>query len=194
MRSFPFGTSLAALAAAPLAAQEPAAGGGSLMSLQINVMFWTLVIFFILLYILSKFAFKPITAAVEAREQALEEALAVAKRDRDEAARMLAEQHAGIDLARAEVQKLIADGRMTGEKLRADLVEKARAEQQEMLDRAKREIEREKERAIIELRREAVEMAIAGAGKVIEQNLDSEKNRRLVDGFLSSLKPVKAKR
>jgi F-type H+-transporting ATPase subunit b len=164
------------------------------MSLQINVMFWTLVIFFILLYILSKFAFKPITAAVEAREQALEEALAVAKRDRDEAARMLAEQHAGIDLARAEVQKLIADGRMTGEKLRADLVEKARAEQQEMLDRAKREIEREKERAIIELRREAVEMAIAGAGKVIEQNLDSEKNRRLVDGFLSSLKPVKAKR
>ena len=107
---------------------------------------------------------------------------------------MLAEQHAGIDLARAEVRKLIAEGRMTGEKLRADLVEKARAEQQEMLDRAKREIDREKERAIIELRRDAVEMAIAGAGKVIEQNLDSEKNRRLVEGFLSSLKPVKAKR
>jgi F-type H+-transporting ATPase subunit b len=194
MRSILLGTSLVALPAFPLLGQEPAAGGGSLMSLQINVMFWTLVIFFILLYILSKLAFKPITAMVEAREQALEEALAAAKRDRDEAAKMLADQHAGIDAARAEVQKLIAEGRLTGEKLRTDLVEKARAEQQEMLERAKREIEREKERAIIELRREAVEMAIAGAGKVIEQNLDSENNRKLVEAFLATLEPAKAKR
>jgi F-type H+-transporting ATPase subunit b len=56
-----------------------------------------------------------------------------------------------------------------------------------MLERAKREIETEKERAIAQLRREAVDLAIAGASKVIEENLDSKKNRQLVESFLGSL-------
>ena len=50
-----------------------------------------------------------------------------------------------------------------------------------MLERAKRDIEGEKEKAIAQLRREAVELAIIGAGKVIEANLDSDKNRKLVE-------------
>jgi F-type H+-transporting ATPase subunit b len=192
MRKFLIATPLLVFAAFPLRAQD--SGGGTLMSLQLNVMFWTLVIFFILLFILSKLAFKPITAAVEARERALESALESAKRDRDQAASLLAEHQEKLDAARGEVQKLIAEGRATGEKLRTDLIDKARSEQQEMLERAKREIEREKEHAITQLRREAVEMAIAGAGRVIEENLDSAKNRQLVEGFLSTLQPVKAKR
>lgn len=180
------------LAASPLLAQEGQGAGSSLVSLKSNLMFWTLLIFLVLFYLLTKFAFKPITAAVEAREQALEEALASAKRDRDEAAKLLADHRAQLDAARGEAQKVIADGRATAEKLRHDLMEKARAEQQETVERAVQEIQREKERAIADLRREAVEMAIAGASKVIEENLDSQKNRKLVETFLSTLKPMKA--
>ncbi len=55
--------------------RKPAAPGGTLMSLQSNLMFWTLLIFLVLFFLLTKFAFKPITAAVEAREKSLEEAL-----------------------------------------------------------------------------------------------------------------------
>ena len=76
----------------PLAfAQEHAApaGGGGLMSIQVNLMFWTLLIFVILYFILSKFAFGPITKAVEAREKALEDAIEGAKHDRDAAAKLL---------------------------------------------------------------------------------------------------------
>ncbi len=178
--------------ASPLLAQEAPAPGGTLMSLQTNLMFWTLVIFLVLFYLLSKFAFKPITAAVEAREKALEEALASAKRDRDEAAKLLADHKAQIDAARSEGQKLIADARTVADKMRNDILEKARAEQQATVERAVAEIQREKERAVAELRREAVEMAIAGAGRVIEENLDSDKNRKLVERFLSTLKPAKA--
>ncbi|OYV68179.1 MAG: ATP synthase F0 subunit B [Gemmatimonadetes bacterium 21-71-4] len=180
------------LLATPLLAQEPEASGGTLMSLQTNLMFWTLLIFLVLFYLLTKFAFKPITAAVEAREKALEDALASAKRDRDEAAALLAEHKAQLDGARGEVQKLIADGRATAEKMRHDLMEKARAEQQDTVERGVQEIQREKERAVAELRREAIEMAIAGASRVIEENLDSEKNRKLVERFLSTLTPAKA--
>ena len=176
--------------AASLLAQEAAgekAGGGGLMSVQINLMFWTLLIFVILYLLLRWKAFPAILGAVEQREKALQDAIDAAKRDRDEAQRLLEEHQRQIDAARGEAQKLIADGRAVAEKMRTDLLEQTHHEQQTMLERARREIETEKERAIAQLRREAVNLAIAGASKVIEQNLDNTKNRQLVEGFLSSL-------
>src|SRR5437762_2143661 len=131
-------------------APEESGQSGDLLSPNGGLMFWTIVTFVILFIILAKLVFPKITAAVEAREKALEEAIEGAKRDREAAARALAEQ-------------------------------------QQMLERARREIEQEKERAINEMRREAVELAIAGASKVIEQNLDDQANRKIVETFLSSI-------
>jgi F-type H+-transporting ATPase subunit b len=67
------------------------------------------------------------------------------------------------------------------------MIEETQQQQQQMLERARREIEQEKERAIDEIRREAVELAIAGASKVIEKNLDDQSNRQIVESFLSSI-------
>jgi len=167
---------------------------GGLLSLQAGLMFWTLVMFVALWIILQKYAFKPMTAAVEAREKALEDAIAAARADRDEAARILAEQKSGIEEARANAQRIIAEGRQVGEKLRAEMIEETRGQQQEMLDRARREIEAEKVRAVAELRREAVDLAIAGASKVIEKNLDDDSNRRIVESFLASIPVTPDKR
>jgi len=167
--------------------QAEAAPQGGLLTPHGGLMFWTLAIFLVVWFILSKYAFKPITAAVEAREKALEEAIAAAKADREEATRILEDQRRQIDVTRAEAQKLIVEGRIVGEKLRADMIEETRGQQQEMLERARREIESEKTRAIFELRREAVELAIAGAGKVIEKNLDNDSNRKIVETFLASI-------
>jgi len=157
------------------------------VSLQVNKMFWTLVIFGILFWVLKRWAFPAVLGAVEAREKALADAIDGAKRDRDEAARLLAEQKAQLDATRGDAQKLIADARQVAEKSRAELLEKTRLEQHDMLDRARREIAAERDKAIAELRREAVDLAIAGAAKVIEQNLDTDKNRKLVDSFLTTL-------
>jgi len=115
------------------------------------------------------------------------DSIAAAKADRDEAARLLAEHRAAIESARGEAQKMIAEGRAVGEKMRSDMIEETRAQQQDMLERARREIEGEKNRAIAELRREAVDLAIAGASKVIEANLDDASNRNIVEKFLSSI-------
>ena len=162
-------------------------GKADLLSPNGGLMFWTIVIFTILLVVLSRFAFKPMLAAVEARERSLQAAIDDAKRDREEAARVLAEHRAQLEKARSEAQQLIADGRATAEKLRHDLMEQTKAQQQEMLDRARREIETEKTNAIAALRREAVDLAIAGASKVIERNLDNDANRALVEGYLGSV-------
>src|SRR3954469_13691694 len=175
-------------------APEESANSGDLLSPNGGLMFWTLVTFIFLFIILSRLVFPKITAAVEAREKALEEAIEGAKRDREAAARALAEQQQQIEAARNEAQKIIVEGRQIGEKLRAQMMEETHQQQQQMLERARREIEQEKERAIADMRREAVDLAIAGASKVIERNLDDQSNRQIVESFLSSIPAAKTTR
>ena len=151
-----------------------------------GLMLWTLLIFVGLFIILSRYAFGPITQAVEAREQALQDAIDQAKRDREEAARILAEHRTQLEGARGEAQKIIAEGRAVGEKLRTDMLEETHKQQQDILERARREIAGERDRAIAQIREEAVDLALAAAGKVIEKNLDDSANRKLVEGYLSS--------
>ena len=174
-----------ALSAAPALAQEEAQQGGGLLDPHAGLMFWTLVIFLVLFFVLAKYAFGPITKAVEAREQALQAAIDQAKRDREEAARILADHRTQLEGARGEAQRIIAEGRAVGEKLRSEMLEETRGQQQELLERARREIESEREKAIAQIRAEAVELAIAGASKVIEKNLDDQTNRKLVESYLS---------
>jgi len=71
--------------------------------------------------------------------------------------------------------------------MKAELLEQTRVQQQELLERARRDIDAERDRAIAELRREAVDLALAGASKVIERNLDDSSNRQLVESFLASI-------
>jgi F-type H+-transporting ATPase subunit b len=184
LRSF-----LLLVAAAGSAPAQEAAHSTNLLAPNYGLMFWTLVIFVGLLFVLTKFAFKPITAAVEAREQALQAAIDSARRDREEAARLLAEHRANLDASRAEGQKLIAEARTAAERVRTELVEQAHAEQAKMLERARAEIDAERVKAIAELRKEAVDLAIMGAGKVIGENLDRAANRKLVESFLASISP-----
>ena len=178
---------LLAATTTPLLAAEGEAPKGGLLSPQGGLMFWTLVVFGVLFFVLSKFAFKPILAAVESREAELRELMDQAKADRQEAAEILAEQKQSLNAARVDAQRIIADGRSMAERMRADLLEHTRTQQADMLERAKRDIEAEKVGAIAELRREAVDLAIAGASKVIEKNLDDASNRKLVEGYLSSI-------
>ena len=175
------------LLAVPAYAADPTAEKTSLMSPNTGLMFWTFVIFVSLLFILSKYAFKPITAAVEAREAALREAIETAKRDRDEAALLVQQHRAKIEEARGEAQRFITEARAAGEKVKSHMLEETKTQQQEMLDRARREIDAERDRAIAQLRREAVELAISGAEKVIERNLDTDANRKIVETFLASI-------
>lgn len=151
-----------------------------------GLMLWTLLIFIGLFFILSRYAFGPITKAVEAREQALQDAIDQAKKDREEAARILAEHRTQLEGARSEAQHIIAEGRAVGEKLRTEMLEETRAQQQDLLERARREIASERDLAIAQIREEAVDLALAAASKVIEKNLDDSANRKLVEGYLAS--------
>lgn len=185
MRASILSVILALGSASPAFAQEEG-GSPDLLSPHGGLMVWTLLIFIALFFILSRYAFGPITSAVEAREQALQDAIDGAKRDREEAAKILAEHRTQLEGARGEAQRIIAEGRAVGEKLRVQMLEETRTQQQDLLERARREIANERDAAIAQIRTEAVDLAIAAASKVIERNLDDSANRKLVEGYLAS--------
>lgn len=186
MRSLLTAAALLLLSASPASAAE-GASGGSLLSINAGLVFWTIIVFIITLLLLTKFAWGPILSAVRGREQALLDAMAAAERDRNEAAKLVAEQKAAIEAARNEAQRYIAEGRATAESMRSEMLEQTRQQQAELLDRARKEIEAEKAKAIDELRREAVDLALAGAGKLIGQKLDAAADRQIVEQYLASL-------
>ncbi|HUO51585.1 MAG TPA: F0F1 ATP synthase subunit B [Gemmatimonadaceae bacterium] len=179
------------LSPAAAAAQEHEASKRSLLSPDPGLMFWTFVIFLILLAVLAKFAYPKILAAVEAREQALNDAIEGARKDREAAAALLAEQQRRLEATRDEAQKLIQEGRAAGDTVRAEVIAQAQAESAAMLERARAEIGAERDRAVAQLRREAVELAIRGASRVLEKNLDDATNRKIVEDFLGSVATAK---
>lgn len=179
----------AAAAAAQEGAQEAAHEASGPLVVNGGLVIWTLVVFGLLLYVLKRFAWPAVLGAVEAREQALENQLAQAERDRTEAAALLAEHKRLVADARTQAHQVMAEARTTAEKERAVAMEHTRQEQEELLERARREIRDERERAVADLRREAVDLSLAAAGKLIGERLETDADRRLVTDYLATLEP-----
>ena len=152
-----------------------------------GLIFWTLLIFGLLLVLLWRFAWPAVLKSVEDREQRIQRQLDEAERARAEAAKLLEEHKRVVAAAKAEAQEIVTKAKAVAQKEREALVARGREEQEGLLERARAEIEAEKEKAILALRREAVDLSIAAASKLVEANLDSEANRRLVTEYLNSL-------
>jgi len=148
---------------------------------------WTTLVFLILLAILWKFAWGPILAMVQDREDGIQGTLDQAAKEREEAAKLLAEHRDQMADARRQAQQMIAEGKEAGERVRKDIEEKARAEGDAMIERARESIEREKDAALDELRKEAVDLALAAAAKLVQESLDEKKDRALVMSFIDEL-------
>ncbi len=153
-----------------------------------GVSIWTLVIFLLLMVALAKTVWPMILKAVEEREKRIAAQIAAAEKANQDAQHVLADYQRQLAGAKAEAQELLAAGRAAGDKLREEIMARARAEHEELIARARREIAAEREKAVADLRREAVELSLAAAGKVIEKNLDTEADRRMVQEYLNSLK------
>jgi F-type H+-transporting ATPase subunit b len=169
-----------------LQAAEPAPRGP--FAITPGVSLWTLVIFGLLLVVLAKTAWPAILKAVEEREKKIQEHIDAAQRANQDAQRVLAEYQQKLAGARAEAQELVAAGRQAADKVREEILARARGEHEELIGRARREIVAEREKAVADLRREAVELSLAAASRVLERNLDTEADRRLVQEYLNTLK------
>ncbi len=180
---------LSLVGAIPLLAQEEHGGGGGGL-FDINwpgLMFWTWLIFLLLLFVLRKWAWGPILGALESREKRIQETLDGAARDREEANRLLDEHRRILDESRDQAQSILADNRKAAEALRAEMLDAARRQKDQIVAGAREDIERERDAALDALRREAVDLSISAAGRVLHREVDSEENRRIVEEYLKGL-------
>lgn len=152
-----------------------------------GLIFWTLLIFGLLLGILAKWVWPALLRSVEERERKIARQLDEAEKMNAEAKAALEEHKQLLAGAKGEARALIGEAKSVAAKERELLLEKARAEQQQMLDRAKREIDAERERAVMQLRREAVDLSLAAAAKLIEKRLDAADDRKIVEQYLDAL-------
>ncbi len=148
---------------------------------------WTVITFLLLLVILRKIAWKPIIEALENRERDIRDALNAAEKARAEADKVSHDYDEMIKKARSEVQQIVAEGKVTGEKVRVSIEENARLKAAEMLENAKGQIEAEREKAIREIQAVVVDLSVKAATKVIEKNLDTDDNRRLIEKTLMEI-------
>ncbi len=168
-------------------AQGGGEGGGGVYDMNTGLSLWTLIVFAGLVFILGKFAWGPILRAVNEREKGIQSALDEAAQRNEEAAKLLEEHKAQLADARRQASELIAEGRVAGDKVRKEIEEKARSEGQGIVERARAEIERERDAALEMLRKESVELALAAASRLMQENLDQAKDRALVERYLGEL-------
>lgn len=182
-------TALGLLALAPTVAwaQGGGEGGGGLYDINTGLSVWTLIVFAILVALLGKFAWGPILSMVEEREKGIQAKLDEAAAHNADAAKLLEQHREQLADARRQASELIAEGRTAAERVRKEMEEKARVEAQGIVERARAEIERERDAALDMLRRESVELALAAASRLMQENLDKDKDRALVERYLGEL-------
>jgi F-type H+-transporting ATPase subunit b len=167
--------------------------GGILDSLGIKgpELFTQILGFIIAVWILKKFAWKPLMGMLEQRREKIKSDLDAAEQTKVDAAELLADYQAklkDIDAeARAKIQEAVADGN----KVAADIREQARAEAKDIIAKAREELARDVAKAKIELRDDMVNMALAATEKIISEKLDDDKHRSLINNFLDEVEDVK---
>ncbi len=159
----------------------------SLLSPNVGLMFWITITFLLLMFVLRRFAWGPITSALTTREQRIEESIRSAEKALEEARQIQADNTKARQEAEQSAQQILRDARTSADSLRSEEMEKTRSQIQRMQEQATAEIEREKEGALDELRTEVADLAIKAAEKILSESLDATRQRKLVDGFLKDL-------
>jgi F-type H+-transporting ATPase subunit b len=169
------------------AAEGEEEGGSFLVSPEIGLMIWTLIVFGLSMWLLAKLAFPRIAEALDRRQQAIEESIDTAERTRKEAEEILAEYRERLAEARGQADEIVARARKTAEAAESEIVADARSKREEMMEQTRRDIEAETRRAIQEIRAEVADLTVLATEKVTRKSLTDDDHRRLVEEALAEL-------
>jgi len=156
-----------------------------------GTIFWTVVIFIMLMFILKKVAWKPILQTLEEREQRIQDSLDHADSAKEEAEKLLTEQKALLEAARTESQHIIAKSRKAAELAKDEIIDQARVEADRLLVNAKREIVLSRDKAVEEIRDLAVEISLSATSKIIGRSMGKREHKVFVDETIEQLGGLK---
>jgi F-type H+-transporting ATPase subunit b len=161
--------------------------GASLLAPNVGLIFWISIVFLLLLLILRKFAWGPITSALEERERTIDTSIQRAEKALVEARQIQADNERARRQADEEAQRILREARESAERLRTEEIERTREQMRQMQKQAREEIEHQKQNALNDLRAEVANLAILAASRILRENLDATRQARIVDGFIDDL-------
>ncbi len=162
-------------------------GGGSLLDVNPGLIFWTAVTFTFLVLILRKLAWKPILKALSERETLIQDSLDKAEKARAEFEKLTEDNKIRMAKAEEEAQKIIEQGREFAEKVKTQVIEESRLEAKKMIEDAAATIERKQQESFNKLKEQVAEIAVQSAEKIIRENLDKEKQLKIVDKYIQDI-------
>jgi F-type H+-transporting ATPase subunit b len=149
---------------------------------------WTAITFGLVVLLLRRFAWPTISKALADRESSIQESMDRAEKALAEARKVQSDNEAARRQAEQQAQTILREAREASEQIRATEKEKLSAEITRMREAAGAEIEQQKQRAIEELRAQVTELAIGAAGKILQENMDTDRQRGLVGKFIDELR------
>jgi F-type H+-transporting ATPase subunit b len=149
-----------------------------LITPNIGLAFWTLLVFILLLFILTKFVWKPVLGAVNAREKSISESLELAVKTKAEMAALHAQNENLLKEARAQRDEIVRDAKETANKMVEDAKSISKVEAEKIILAARVAIEAEKSSAISEIRSQVADLSVQIAEKIIRKELSSEDKQK----------------
>ena len=160
-----------------------------LITPELGLIFWTTLSFLILLFILRKFAWKPILGAVNSREEGIKDALAAAEKARREMENLHADNERILKEARLERETMLKEAREIKSKMISDAKDEAQAQAGKMIEQAQAAIESEKKAAMAELKNQVATLSLEIAEKVVRKELSNKDSQiQLVESMLGEAK------
>lgn len=159
-----------------------------LVTPDIGLLFWTGLIFLILLFILTKFVWKPILGAVEQREKNIQDSLDTAKKTKKEMERLKSQNENLLKEARVERDEMIKSAKETSDRMIADARTTAKEEADKIVVNAKAAFESEKQKAAEDLKSQVASIALEIAEKVLREELSSkDKQKQIAEKFAGDI-------
>jgi F-type H+-transporting ATPase subunit b len=160
-----------------------------LVTPELGLIFWTTISFAILFFLLAKFAWKPIMAAIDTRERSIEDALLKAEAAKDEMSRLTNENEELLKQARAERDLILKEAKKVKDQIVGDAKEAAQTEGARMIELARIEINNQKAIAMADVKNQVAALSLEIAEKVLRKQFeDSQKQDELVSQLLKEVK------
>ena len=159
-----------------------------LVQLDPGLFVWTILTFLLLLFVLAKFAWKPLLKMLNDREELIRSSLEDAEKAKEKLEKVNAEGEAIINQARSEAQSILSEGKAAAAKLKDETLDVAKEQAKQIASEAEKQINIEKDKAIAEIKSEVVNLSMSIAEKLINKNISPEDNKALIDESLSSVK------
>jgi len=142
-----------------------------LLTPHLGLFFWSLISFLLVLFILGKYAWKPILKSLEERETKIADSIATAQKVRAEMDQLKADNEKLLQEAREERSNILKEAREAKDKMISEAKEQAKTEAEKMIADARRQIENEKNAALTEVKNQVGVLAVEVAEKILRKEL-----------------------